>query len=40
MIDPIKIDNYQVSINNICATGDLQFVFVLLGKGFSSPKWF
>ena len=38
MLDPIKIDSHQVSIDNICVTGDLTFLVILLGKEFSSPK--
>ena len=39
MLDPIKIGNHQVSIDNIYVTGDLEFLVILLGKEFSSPKW-
>ena len=39
MLKPIKIDNYQISIDNIYVTGDLLFFVILLGKYFSSPKW-
>ena len=39
MLDPIKIDNHQVSIDNIYVTSDLAFLVILLGKDFSSPKW-
>ena len=38
MLDPIKIDNHQVSINYIYITSDLVFSVILLGKEFSSPK--
>ena len=38
MLDPIKIDNHQVSINYIYVTSDLVFSVILLGKEFSSPK--
>ena len=39
MLDPIKIDNHQVSISNIYVTGDLAFLAILLGKAFFSLKW-
>ena len=34
MLDLIKIDNHQVSIDNIYVTGDLEFLVILLGKEF------
>ena len=39
MLDPIKIDNHQVFIDNIYVTRDLAFLVILLGKDFSSSKW-
>ena len=39
MLNPIKIDNHQVSIDNIYVTDDLAFLFILVCKEFSSPKW-
>ena len=39
MLEPIKIDNRQVSIDNILyITGDLVCFIILLGKDFTSPK--
>ena len=38
ILEPIKIDNHQVSIDDIYVTGDLAF-FVILCKECSSPKW-
>ena len=38
MLESIKIDNHQVSIDNIYVTGDLVFLIILLDKEFSSPK--
>ena len=39
MLDLIKIDNHQVSIDNIYVTRDLAFLVILLGKELTSPKW-
>ena len=34
MLDSINIDNHQISVDNIYATGDLAFLVILLGKEF------
>ena len=39
MLDPITIDNHHGSIDMLYVTGDLDFLVILLGKEFSSPKW-
>ena len=39
MLEPIKINNHQVFIDNIYVIGDLAFLFILLGNECSSPKW-
>ena len=39
MLEPITIDNHQVSIDNLYTTGDLIFLIILLNKEFASPKW-
>ena len=39
MLKRILIDNHQVSIDNLYITGGLDFLVILLGKEFSSPKW-
>ena len=38
MLDSIKIENHQVSIDNIYVTGDLTFLVILLDKELSTPK--
>ena len=38
VLDPIRIDNHQVSIENLYVTSDLAFLIILLGKEFSSAK--
>ena len=39
VLEPITIDNHQVSIDNIYVTRDLAFLVILLGKELTSPKW-
>ena len=39
MLEIISIDNHQLSIDNLYATGYLTFLVILLGKEFSTPKW-
>ena len=39
MLKTASIDNNQISVDNLYVTGDLEFLVILLGKGFSSPKW-
>ena len=39
MLKTISIDNHQLSIDNLYVTSDLEFLVILLGKEFSSPKW-
>ena len=39
MLEPIIINNHQVSIDNLYVTRDLAFLVILLGKAFPSPKW-
>ena len=39
MLERIKFDNQHISISNIYVTSDLEFLVILLGKEFDSPKW-
>ena len=39
ILEPIIINNHQVSINNLYVTRDLTVLVIVLGKEFSSPKW-
>ena len=39
MLEPIIINNHQVSIDNLYVTRDLEVLVIVLGKEFSSPKW-
>ena len=39
MLKTASIDNHQISVDNLYVTGDLEFLVILLGKEFSSPKW-
>ena len=38
ILDPIRFNNHQVSIENLYVTSDLAFLIILLGKEFSSAK--